>query len=223
MSSGAIVTIVVVVLVVAALAGWTLTTTRRRRLQRRFGPEYDRVVSEQHSHRRADHELAARQRRVRSLEIRPLTAQARASYAGQWASVQERFVDEPAEAVTNAQLLVVAVMHERGYPTEDHDQVTADLSVEHSGTLVNYRAAQEISVKAADGAATTEELRQAMIHYRLLFDELLTDPARSVPGGTPTPDAGRSAPGAVPAPPTESDNGSQAATDAGTEAYPAAG
>jgi hypothetical protein len=108
---------------------------RRRRLQQRFGSEYDRVMGERDSRRKAEAELTGRERRVEDLDIQPLTDSARARYAGQWTSIQERFVDAPAEAVSGAQLLVVAVMTERGYPAEHDDQVLADLSVEHSGTL----------------------------------------------------------------------------------------
>ena len=103
----------------------------------------------------------------------------RASYAGRWTSIQEQFVDAPADAVSGAQFLVADVMTERGYPAErnDQDQVLADLSVEHSDTLDRYRAAEEISGKAAAGTASTEDLRQAMVYYRALFSELLGEPA----------------------------------------------
>ncbi len=182
MSSGAVVIIVIAVIVVAAVTGWAMTAARRRRLQRQFGPEYDRVVLEQSSHRKAEHELAARERRVRGLNIQPLTPSARAAYAGRWSAAQERFVDEPAAAVAETQSLVVAVMRERGYPTEDHDQLADDLSVEHASTLLNYRQADEISQQSAAGGATTEDLRQAMIHYRLLFSELLGEPMETAAG-----------------------------------------
>jgi len=98
-------------------------------------------------------------------------------------SIQEQFIDTPADAVSGAQLLVVAVMTERGYPVEQDDQVLADLSVGHSGTLDRYRAAEEISGKAAAGTASTEDLRQAMVHYRVLFADLLGEPADSEPAG----------------------------------------
>jgi hypothetical protein len=154
-----------------------MAVMRRRRLQQRFGPEYDRVVGERDSKRKAEAELTERERRVKDLDIQPLTDPARAGYALQWASIQEQFVDAPADAVSGAQLLVTAVMTERGYPAEHDDQVLADLSVEHSGTLDRYRAAEEISHKAAAGTVSTEDLRQAMVHYRALFDDLLGEPA----------------------------------------------
>jgi hypothetical protein len=175
-STGTILVIVVAIIVIAAVV-IGLTAARRRRLQQRFGPEYDRLVGEHDSKLKAESELAERQRRVRELDIRPLTPSARATYADQWATLQERFVDAPGEAVAASQVLVVAVMSERGYPTEDHDQVLADLSVEHAQTLGRYRAAEEISASAAAGTASTEDLRQAMIHYRALFRDLLGDSA----------------------------------------------
>lgn len=176
-STGIILVIVVAIIVIAAVVIGLMAAARRRRLQQRFGPEYDRLVGEHDSKLKAESELAERQRRVRELDIRPLTPSARATYANQWATLQERFVDAPGEAVAASQVLVVAVMSERGYPTEDHDQVLADLSVEHAQTLSRYRAAEEISASAAAGTASTEDLRQAMIHYRALFRELLGDSA----------------------------------------------
>ncbi|HEX4659427.1 MAG TPA: hypothetical protein VH307_18725 [Streptosporangiaceae bacterium] len=171
--SAATIAIIVVVVAIVVLVIAAMTTARRRRLQRRFGPEYDRVVGEKHGQLKAEAELIGRQRRVQRLDIRPLSATARATYAGEWAAVQERFVDQPQQAVAEAQLLVAAVMRERGYPTEDHDQIAADLSVEHAGALDHYRAARHISTNAETGDASTEDLRQAMVHYRALFSELL--------------------------------------------------
>jgi hypothetical protein len=176
-STGTIVAIVVAVIVVAALVVALMAIMRRRRLQQRFGPEYDRLVGERDSKLKAEAELTERQRRVQGLDIRPLTPSARASYADRWAGIQERFVDAPADAVAASQVLVVAVMGERGYPAEHPDQVLADLSVEHAQTLDHYRTAEKISATAAAGTASTEDLRQAMIHYRALFRDLLGEPA----------------------------------------------
>jgi hypothetical protein len=173
MSAGTIAAIVVAVVVIVALVLAAMAAARRRRLQQRFGPEYDRLVSEQHSQRKAQAELADRERRVQGLDIRPLSAASRAGYAAQWTGIQERFVDEPAEAAANGQLLVVTVMNERGYPTDDPDQMAADLSVGYANVLDHYRSARGISADAAAGTASTEDLRQAMIHYRELFGELL--------------------------------------------------
>jgi Tfp pilus assembly protein PilX len=178
MSTGAIIGIIVVILVVVALLAGLSAVNRRRRLRDRFGPEYDRAVSE-HGRREAEAELAERERRVRHLDIKPLSPTARAQYASEWAAVQEQFVDAPQSAVTGAQTLVTAVMKDRGYPTEAFDQIVADLSVEHAATLDHFRAAHDISQRATAGTASTEELRQAMIHYRALFTELLGQPGNS--------------------------------------------
>jgi hypothetical protein len=176
MSAGAIVAIIVAVVVVLLVIG-ALSMARRRKLQRRFGPEYDRVAGEMHSRRKADAELAERERRVRSLDIRPLDETARAKYAGEWIAIQERFVDRPEEAVTQAGILVTSVMKDRGYPTEGHDQILADLSVEHADTLDHYRQAHDVSLQAEGGTVSTEDLRLAMLHYRALFADLLGQPA----------------------------------------------
>jgi hypothetical protein len=184
-----LVIIVVIIVVVAALIVGAAAVTRRRRLQQRFGPEYDRLVGEHDSKLKAESELKDREKRVHKLDIRPLSEEARASYAGQWAAIQERFVDDPEDAVTQSQVLVAAVMKDRGYPTEHREQIAADLSVEHSSLIENYRAAEQISENAASGTASTEDLRQAMIHYRSLFRDLLGESATAetvTPDGTVT-------------------------------------
>ena len=182
MSTGAIVAIIVVIPIVAALLVIFVTRTRRRRLRERFGPEYDRAVSEHDSRREAEAALAQRERRVRELDIRPLTPAARAQYSSEWTAVQEQFVDAPQAAVTGAQTLVSAVLQDRGYPTDAFDQEVADLSVEHAATLDHFRAAHDISQRAGAGTASTEDLRQAMIHYRALFAELLGQPEDGLAG-----------------------------------------
>ncbi len=184
MSTGAIVAIIVVILIIAALLIAFTTSTRRRRLRNRFGPEYDRAVSEHDSRREAEADLAQRERRVRELDIRPLPATARAQYSSEWTAVQEQFVDAPQAAVTGAQALVSAVLHDRGYPTDAFDQEVADLSVEHAATLDHFRAAHDISLRAGAGTASTEDLRQAMIHYRALFAELLGQPEDGLAGAS---------------------------------------
>jgi len=178
MSAGAIVAIIVAVVVVLLVIG-ALSMARRRKLQQRFGPEYDRVAGEMNSRRKADAELAERERRVRGLDIRPLDETARAKYAGEWTAIQERFVDQPQEAVAQAGILVTSVMKDRGYPTEGHDQILADLSVEHANTLDHYRQAHEVSLRAEGGTVSTEDLRQAMLHYRALFGDLLGRPGEA--------------------------------------------
>ena len=201
MSAGAIVAIIVAVAVVVVVIV-AIAAARRRKLQQRFGPEYDRVVGETHSHRKADAELAERERRVRSLDIRPLDETAQVKYAGEWTAIQERFVDQPEQAVTQAGILVTSVMKDRGYPTEDHDQILSDLSVEHANTLDHYRQAHQVSLQAEGGTASTEDLRLAMLHYRALFADLLGQPAGAgaapaaptVPDASAAPDAPASEP-----------------------------
>ncbi|HUD39104.1 MAG TPA: hypothetical protein VMR14_19545 [Streptosporangiaceae bacterium] len=176
MSTVTIAVVVAVVVVVAVLVIGVMAVRRRRRLQQRFGPEYDRLADERDSKRQADSELAGRERRVRGLDLQPLTDSARAGYAQQWTVIQEQFVDTPLDAVASSQVLVVAVMSELGYPAEDPDQMLADLSVEHATTLGHYRAAEETSRSAAAGTASTEDLRLAMIDYRALFRDLVGEP-----------------------------------------------
>src|SRR5215468_9647184 len=194
MPAGAIVAVIVVIVIILAVAIFAASASRRSRLKKRFGPEYERLVSGQQSQRRAEAELASRERRVRSLDIRPLTSPARTEYVAQWATIQERFVDQPTSAVSQAQQLVTAVLQDRGYPTEGYEQVLADLSVEHARNLEHYRAAHALSDASANGRASTEDLRQAMIHYRTLFSDLLGAPAaeeaaEAAAGHTPQPAA----------------------------------
>jgi hypothetical protein len=186
MSAGTIVAIVVVVIIVAALIAVAALAARRRRLQQRFGPEYDRAVEGSDSRLKAEAELAEREKRVKGLEIRPLDPAARDSYLAQWTTIQQQFVDSPTDAVTEAQSLITSVMADRGYPTEDVDQITADLSVDHANTLGRFRTAQDISGRVAAGSASTEDLRQAMVHYRALFQDLLGEavPAETAYGTT---------------------------------------
>jgi hypothetical protein len=217
MSTGTTVIIIIAIIVVVAIVAGVLYDTRRRRLRQRFGPEYDRLVEQGASRRQAQAELAARERRVRDLDIRPLSADAQARYSRDWTAVQEQFVDAPQDAVSAAQRLVMTVMNERGYPTEGTDQVLADLSVEHARVLDHYRAAYGISQRATDGAASTEDLRQAMIHYRALFQDLLgveterePAPGDTGPAATSEP-ATTSEPVAIPEPAATADpvNGSE--------------
>jgi hypothetical protein len=177
MSAGTTAATIVVIVIIIAVAGFVAMAARRRRLKERFGPEYDRLVADQQSQRRAEAELASRERRVRRLDIRPLSAAARTGYSTRWTSIQEDFVDHPAAAVSQAQQLVTAVLDDRGYPTEGYEQILADLSVEHARNLEHYRAAHALSDASANGQASTEDMRQAMIHYHAMFSDLLGDPA----------------------------------------------
>lgn len=174
MSGGILVAIIVILIIILAVITVPVgNATRRRRLQERFGPEYQRVLGERQSRRTAEAELAARQRRVRKLRLRDLTADARNKYGTRWIEVQERFVDQPSGAIADAQALVATVMRERGYPVAEYQQTVADLSVAHARTLDRFRAAHEVSVRAAAGNVATEELRIALLQYRELFSELL--------------------------------------------------
>jgi hypothetical protein len=171
--------IVVIVVVAVAVLGaviWLVTKEmQRKRLQQRFGPEYDRTVEEKDSPRAAQRELAERERRHKELDIRPLSATARERYTREWAQTQEKFVDHPADAVAEADRLLVSLMAERGYPTEGYEQQVADLSVRHAKTLEHYRAAHATQHERT--GASTEDLRDAMVHYRTVFEDLLTDGA----------------------------------------------
>ncbi|MFI7158768.1 hypothetical protein [Micromonospora chalcea] len=186
MSSTQVIVIVIVVLVIAALAAFAVVASRRRALRERFGPEYDRVVAEQDSRGAAERELRERERRHAELELTPLSPESRARYAAAWEELQVRFVDSPAETVGEADELVSRLIAERGYPTGDFSDQIAHLSVEHARTLTHYRDAHEIRQRNERGEAGTEDLRQAVVHYRALFADLLgEDP---VPTSTPQPE-----------------------------------
>lgn len=214
MSTGAVVVIVVIIVVVIAALAIGAFEMRRRRLRQQFGPEYDRMVSETGNRRKAEAELAGRQRRVAKLDIRPLTTEENARYQGEWNGIQERFVDAPEQSVTEAGTLVTTVMRVRGYPTDDHDEAMEALSVDHAPTLARYREARAISDRAGHGGATTDDLRNAMLHYRELFHELV-----EVPGGERARDNGTAAsPGTTPA----ASAGAPADADPAATAAPAA-
>ncbi|MEU8779951.1 hypothetical protein [Streptomyces sp. NPDC048606] len=168
--------IVAAVVVVLALTVTLVVLSRRRRLRDRFGPEYGRAVREEGGRLAAERELRSREQRHEKLEIKELPAERRHQYADEWRGVQERFVDRPEGSVADADALVSRLMRERGYPTDEgFDGRVRDLSVEHGSTLGHYRAAHTVKTRSAEGGATTEELRGAMVHYRALFAELLDD------------------------------------------------
>ena len=173
----AIIVAAVAVILIVSLVWWVAKRRRRHQLQDRFGDEYEIVLEEQGSKRRAERELTARQARHDRLDIRPLDPQLRLRYAEQWRAVQARFVDEPDAALDEADRLVEDVMVERGYPIGDVDRRLADLSVEHSDVLRHYRQAHDAAQESAAGRATTESLRRGMVHYRALFEALLEDHA----------------------------------------------
>lgn len=164
---------IVVLLVIAAIGYGIWFVTRRRALQHRFGPEYDRAVAEGDSRVAVERELRERERRHAELELRDLTPEARTRYTEAWTEIQARFLDDPAGAVRDADALVTDLIAERGYPTGEYEDQVAHLSVEHARTLGHYRDAHEISQLSDSGEATTEQLRQAVVHYRALFSDLL--------------------------------------------------
>jgi hypothetical protein len=162
-----------VVAVIAVIAWAAFSRQRSARLRQQFGPEYDRALIEQGDRRRAESDLAARRKRRGELDIRPLEASARRRYMERWREVQIRFVDTPAEAVAEGDGLVTELMRARGYPVEDFDARASIISVDHPNIVHDYRAAHGISLANDNGRASTEDLREAMLHYRSLFDELL--------------------------------------------------
>ena len=170
--------IVLIVVIVVLLAAVGLLVYRQRQsaqLREGFGPEYDRVVEERGDQRAGEAELRERRERRRSYDIKPLGATARDRYSERWRVAQAKFVDQPASALADADGLLDEVMRERGYPVEDFEQQAADVSVDHPEVVDHYRQAHAIHAKRQ---ASTEDLRQAMVHYRALFEDLLEPPAR---------------------------------------------
>lgn len=159
--------------VVVALAWWAVDRRRSRHLQEKFGPEYGRAVRERGDRRAAESELRDREQTRERLEITPLSDRQRERYGHEWEQIQSDFVDNPSGAVAEADRLVAEVMRERGYPVEDFEQQAAVVSVDHPDVVANYREGHAIYASFGRGGASTEDLRQAMQHYRALFDDLL--------------------------------------------------
>ena len=169
-----IVGIVVVAAIVIAVVGYVYSRQRRRaHLRERFGPEYDRTVHTVGTTGRAEAVLEERERRVQKFKIRPLTPAQADAFSREWRRIQAKFVDDPDDAVTEAERLVSEVMAARGYPLDEFDTRAADISVDHPHVVENYRTARELALRRQRGEAGTEELRQAVVNYRALFDELL--------------------------------------------------
>ena len=172
--------VIVVILIVAA---WSFARRHRSeglqrsdKLREQFGPEYDRTVAEMGDIRSAEDELTARQERVSQFDIRHLAADEGQRFNDEWQAVQASFVDDPSTAVHDADALVGRVMAARGYPVSDFEQRSADVSVDHPTVVEHYRAAHDIALRHAEGQASTEDLRQAMVNYHALFTELLEEP-----------------------------------------------
>jgi hypothetical protein len=190
-TTGVIALIIVAAVVVLAIAAFVSWRARRRaQLRERFGPEYDRAVDRAPNRRTAERDLLERTDRRDQLDITPLDPQAAERYRTEWRVCQERFVDTPAESVAQAHSLVTAVMRDRGYPTTDDDERVSMLSVDHADVLDNYRAGMRTQETwRANGSTDTEDLRQAMQHYRTVFDRLVSETgkdATAYPAGTDT-------------------------------------
>ena len=163
---------IVIVVVIAAVAVWAIARQRRSQdLRRRFGPEYGRAVGEYGSSGKAEAALDQRVKRIERLHIRPLSPEEHERFSRDWRDVQARFVDEPPRAVATADKLVGSLMETRGYPMAEFEQRAEDISVDHPAVVENYRSAHGIVTR--EGKLSTEDLRKAMVHYRMLFDDLL--------------------------------------------------
>jgi hypothetical protein len=169
--------IIIVAVIAAGIIGYVLYARNQKKhtgeLKGRFGPEYDRAVDASGGRKRAEQELTARQKRVEKLDIQPLGETQRKDYAEQWGTIQVSFVDDPTTSLRDADRLVTNVMTARGYPMATWDQRASDVSVDHPEVVANYRAGHDTSQAMEAGKATTEQLRQAMVHYRTLFEDLL--------------------------------------------------
>jgi hypothetical protein len=166
---------VVVLVAIAAVAYAYSTRARRERLKQRFGPEYDRAVEAHGTPAKAEAVLQERAKRVSRFKLHPLTSEQADTFNREWRSIQARFVDNPDDAVRDADDLVTRVMMARGYPTEDFETRADDLSVDHPRVVENYRTARALALRRQRGEAGTEELRQAVVNYRTLFEDLLVD------------------------------------------------
>jgi hypothetical protein len=166
-----VIALAALVIVGIAVLGWQ--RARRARLRETFGPEYDRALADAPTRREGEAELEERRRRREELEIRPLSAEAAERYRGEWQSVQGRFVDDPVGATRDADRLVQQVMSDRGYPMDEFESRAELISVDHPTVVENYRKAHTTYLAYDRGEASTEDLRQATVHYRSLFDELV--------------------------------------------------
>jgi hypothetical protein len=173
MSPTVVAILVVAAVVITAAAVWMYLERRRAALRSQFGPEYDRVVNETGDPRRADADLALRAKRVSKYTIRPLTPERSRYFSDAWRRVQTIFVDNPSAAVADADALVTELMSARGYPMTDFERRVDDLSVDHAKVVHHYRDAHAIAEQQSRGAVSTEDLRQAVVHYRALFEDLL--------------------------------------------------
>jgi FtsZ-interacting cell division protein ZipA len=179
MDTTTLIVIVIAVLAVLAAAFAVMRVRRSKALRERFGPEYERAMVETGARTKAEAELAEREKRVKQFELHDLPAQEADRFVHSWKAVQARFVDDPATAIRKADDLIGELMAARGYPVSDFEQRAADLSVEHGELVQEYRVAHQVALRHERGEAGTEDLRQAMIHYRELFADLVGEPAPS--------------------------------------------
>ena len=165
--------IFVIIALAIMVSRMVIARRRTHRLKERFGPEYERTVGQLGEQHAAEKELAARERKRAKLDIVPLAPEARERYADTWQTVQTAFVDDPSNAVEEADRLLTQVMRARGYPIDDFDQQAADISVDHPTVVENYRAAHSIHLRQEQDDVGTEDQRKAFVHYRALFEKLL--------------------------------------------------
>ena len=159
-------------ILLGALAIYIIQQNRTRRLKQVFGPEYGRAVGETGNRSRAEALLSERKKRVQQLQIRELSPTERARFHEDWRDIQAQFVDDPNRALTEADRVIREVMSAQGYPVREFEEQAADISVDHASVIENYREGHNIALRNLQGHATTEDLRKAMIHYRILFEEL---------------------------------------------------
>src|SRR6202167_4865973 len=169
--------IVCLVLAIGTAVWMYMQKKQTQKLRTKFGPEYDKAIGEHRGRGHAESELQKREKRVAKFHIQPLKAEDRSRYIEDWRREQSLFVDDPRGAVNHADTLVQDVMKRRGYPVGDFDQNATDLSVDHPRVVENYRIAHEIAVREGQGVGNTEDLRKAMVSYRVLFEDLLVETA----------------------------------------------
>ena len=178
-NSALVIAIALVAVVVVLGLVFLYKQQRTRKLKTRFGPEYQRALEETGSPTKAEAKLEKLEKRVEGFRLTPLTPESRANFSTKWQEIQSRFVDDPQGALTEADQLIQELMTARGYPVSDFEQRAADISVHHPLVVEHYRAGHAIAVRHAQGQASTEDLRQAMIQYRTLFADLAGEPEMS--------------------------------------------
>ena len=172
-----VVVVAAAVVLAALVVSMAVRARRRAGLKQRFGPEYDRTVEDNDSRRRAEIDLRQREERHALLDLHPLPPEARDRYQTRWDEMQSHFVDRPQVAVADADSMITQVMRDLGYPVDNFESNAWLISVEHANVVAKYREGHEIYTKTVEGSATTEDLRQAVLAYRALFEELMRENA----------------------------------------------